>query len=70
MMTERRMGRPPKGQKYVEMVRVNYRITPTVFKTLKKASKLAKLTQTAYVEQALKEKFERDGIIKLEPPPK
>lgn len=67
MMTERRMGRPLKGQKHVALVRVNYRITPAVFKMLKKASRLTKLTQTAYVEQALKEKFERDGITKPEP---
>ena len=57
------MGRPPKGKKNVELVRVTYRILLTTNKTLFKAARHAKITKTAYVEQALKEKFERDGII-------
>jgi hypothetical protein len=68
MMSGRRMGRPPKGEKYSEMIRVNYRLHPSTVKTLKKAARRFEITQTEYVEQALKEKFERDGIIKSETP--
>jgi hypothetical protein len=57
------MGRPPKGKKNVELVRVTYRILVTTNKTLFKAARHAKITKTAYVEQALKEKFERDAIV-------
>jgi hypothetical protein len=32
-------------------------------KTLQKAKRRTKLSETAYVQLALKEKFERDGII-------
>jgi hypothetical protein len=57
------IGRPHSGR----LVRVTYRILVTTNKTLFKAGRHAKITKTAYVEQALKEKFERDGIIKSEP---
>jgi hypothetical protein len=69
-MTERRVGRPPKGQKHVEMIRVNYRFQPSTVKALQKVARKNKITQTEFVEQAVIEKIERSGIIKPKPPPR
>jgi hypothetical protein len=41
-----------------------YLMTPEIVAALRRAKRRTKLSETAYVEQALKEKFERDGIIK------
>lgn len=61
-MTERRMGRPPKGQKHVEMIRVNYRFYPATVKAIEKAARKKKITQTEYVELAVLAQVEKDGI--------
>lgn len=39
-----------------------FRLAPETVAALKKAKRATKLSETAYVEQALKEKFEREGI--------
>jgi hypothetical protein len=46
-----------------------YRMTPEIVKALQKAKRRTKLSETAYVELAVKEKLERDGIIAPKPPP-
>jgi hypothetical protein len=61
-MNERRMGRPPKGEKYVELIRATYRLEPGTVKALKKAARRNKLSQSAYIEIALKAQFRKDGI--------
>jgi hypothetical protein len=63
MMSARRMGRPPKGEKYVELVRVTYRLEPETVKALKKGARKKKLTQTEYVELAVRTLLIQDGII-------
>ena len=61
-MMARRMGRPPKGEKYVELKRVTYRLPDELVKALKKAARRAKLNLSEYVEQAITERIKRDNI--------
>ena len=51
----------PSGQ---HRIRKMYRMTPEIVKALQKAKRRMKLSETAYVELSVKEKLERDGIIK------
>ena len=63
MMTPKRMGRPPKGQKHVKLARVNYRFAPDIVKALKKGARKKKCTETDYVELAVRTQLIQDGII-------
>jgi len=66
MVTERKRGRgrPPKAGGIEPRIRKMYRMTPEIVKALQKAKRRTKLSETAYVELALKEKLIADGIIK------
>ena len=56
-MTPRRMGRPPKGEKYVQLVRVTYRLPGELVKALKKTARRKKLSLSEYVERAITERI-------------
>jgi hypothetical protein len=66
MMTEKKRGkgRPTMAPSGQPRIRKMYRMTPEIVKALQKAKRRTKLSETAYVELALKEKLIADGIIK------
>ena len=57
------MGRPPKGQKYVQLIRVHYRFASETVRALRKGARKSKSTQTQYVENAVLAQLSKDGII-------
>jgi hypothetical protein len=64
MVTTRRRGRPPIAEQYVKLVRATFRLDPEVLKTLKRSARRAKLSQSGYVELALKDRFQKDRLKK------
>jgi hypothetical protein len=68
MMTEKKRGkgRPTTAPSGQPRIRKMFRMTPEIAKALQKAKRRTKLSETAYVELAVREKLERDGIIKPE----
>jgi predicted transcriptional regulator len=58
-MNERRMGRPVKGEKYVALQRVTYRLQPELVKALNRAAAKEHVTKSAFVERAIRNEIER-----------
>jgi uncharacterized protein (DUF1778 family) len=56
-------GRPHKDSDYVQRIRVNFRFRPEVAKAVAKAAKRKKLSQTDYVEAAVRAALEADGLL-------
>jgi predicted HicB family RNase H-like nuclease len=56
-------GRPPKGVDYIPRGRASYRFPPELLKKIKQAARLKKVSQNAYVEQALRNQLKADGIF-------
>jgi hypothetical protein len=55
-------GRPPKGVDYIPRGRASYRFPPELLKKIKQGARLKKVSQNAYVEQALRNQLKADGI--------
>jgi hypothetical protein len=65
---KRGRGRPPKPGGIKPRTRKMFRMAPEIVEALKKAKRRTKLSETAYVELALKAQFTRDDITVREPP--
>ena len=60
-------GRPPRNG--IARVAVTYRFTADTVKALQQGARKKKISQTAYVENAILDHLRRDGISKPEPSP-
>jgi len=47
---------------YIKRGRASYRFPPELLKKIKQGARLKKISQNAYVEQALRNQLEADGI--------